>query len=194
MLRLRWQWLCRNDSTRAWSGLELQFPVDERALFFASTSMVVGDGKTTKFWEDRWTQGKSIREIAPELYACIPKRRRKSRTVANGLQARNRVRDIIGTIGVHEIGQYLRLWIETDGFALTDQPDQLIWKWNTSTSYSASSCYTATFHGSIATGTWKMIWKCWFPPKVKFSTCWQTRTAVGRRSTWSRVPPELPTV
>ena len=34
--------------------------------------MAVGNGTTAKFWEDRWIQGRSISEIAPLLYACIP--------------------------------------------------------------------------------------------------------------------------
>src|SRR4051812_35108517 len=47
----------------------------ERAFFFASTTTSLGDGQTVKFWEDRWIQGQSVREIAPQLYSCIPKRR-----------------------------------------------------------------------------------------------------------------------
>jgi hypothetical protein len=48
--------------------------------------MQIGDGRKALFWEDRWLNGRSIGEIAPLLYACIPKRRRKLRTVADGLQ------------------------------------------------------------------------------------------------------------
>ena len=51
-LRLRWQWFSRTDSNRAWSGLDLQFSAQERALFFTSTFMIVGDGTTARFWED----------------------------------------------------------------------------------------------------------------------------------------------
>ena len=109
-LRLRWQWLSRTDTAHAWSGLELQFPADERVLFFASTHMVIGDGQTAKFWEERWIQGRSIREIAPQLYACVSKHRRKIRTIADGHQMHNWACDITDTIGVHEIRQYLQLW------------------------------------------------------------------------------------
>ena len=59
------------------------------ALFFASTFMEVGDGAAAKFWEDRWIQGRSVSETAPQLYACVPKHRRKTRTVADGLQTHN---------------------------------------------------------------------------------------------------------
>ena len=56
--------------------------------------MMVGNGRTAKFWEDRWIHGCSIIEIAPLLYDCIPKRRCKQRTVANILLAHNWTRDI----------------------------------------------------------------------------------------------------
>uniref|UniRef100_A0A453NMC6 Reverse transcriptase zinc-binding domain-containing protein n=1 Tax=Aegilops tauschii subsp. strangulata TaxID=200361 RepID=A0A453NMC6_AEGTS len=108
-LRLRWMWLARTDTDRAWKGLDLQFSKEERALFFASTTMVLGDGRTTLFWDDRWINGQSVREIAPMLYQCIPKRRRKTRTVAEGLGGNTWARDIQGTLRIHEIGQYLMM-------------------------------------------------------------------------------------
>jgi hypothetical protein len=58
--------------------------------------MTIGNGQSAKFWEDR----------SPDLYACIP----KTRTVADGLAANHWAQDIHGTIGINELGQYLRLW------------------------------------------------------------------------------------
>uniref|UniRef100_A0A453RUH8 Uncharacterized protein n=1 Tax=Aegilops tauschii subsp. strangulata TaxID=200361 RepID=A0A453RUH8_AEGTS len=46
----------------------------------------------------------------PLLYNCIPTRRRKGRTVAEGLNGDTWARDIQGVLGIHEIGQYLQLW------------------------------------------------------------------------------------
>jgi hypothetical protein len=88
--------------------------------------MQIGDGRKALFWEDRWLNGRSIGEIAPLLYACIPKRRRKLRTVVDGLQDHAWARDIHGTLGLHEIGQYLMLWQAIDGTQLHDAPDQLL--------------------------------------------------------------------
>jgi hypothetical protein len=68
--------------------------------------MTVGNRLNALFWEDRWLGGRSISEIATQLYACVPKRRRKGRTVADGML---RARDIHGVVGHHEIGQYLTL-------------------------------------------------------------------------------------
>ena len=66
-LRTRWLWLSRTDSTRAWSGLDLQFTAEERAFFFAATIMQIGDGRQALFWEDRWIEGRCVRDTSARL-------------------------------------------------------------------------------------------------------------------------------
>uniref|UniRef100_A0A453NCG0 Uncharacterized protein n=1 Tax=Aegilops tauschii subsp. strangulata TaxID=200361 RepID=A0A453NCG0_AEGTS len=73
-------------------------------------TMIIGNGPRALFWEDRWLNGRSISEIAPQLYAVVPKHRRKNRTVADALQAHRWASDIQGVIGIQEIGQYLLTW------------------------------------------------------------------------------------
>lgn len=51
---------------------------------------------------------------------------------------------------------------------LSATPDQLRWKWTAGGTYSAKSCYLATFQGSMTSYSWKLIWKNWAPPRVKF--------------------------
>ena len=133
----------RTESTRAWSGLDPQFTAHERALFSASTWTAIGNGQTAKFWEDRWIHGCSVYDIALLIYDCIPKQRRKSRTVADGLQGNSWARDIHGNLGIHEVGQYLQLWHVVANIALSTEPGRLIWRWNTAGTYSAKSCYLA---------------------------------------------------
>jgi hypothetical protein len=195
-LRLRWLWYSRVDSGRAWSGLDLQFTTEEREFFFASTHMMIGNGHLTLFWEDRWIDGRAVKEIAPQLYASIPKRRRKVRTVAAGLQANCWARDIQGTIGIQEIGQYLQLWRKLEGITLTTEPDTLIWKWTSNGTYSAQSAYLASFHGAITCAAWKLTWRSWAPPRVRFfqwlanlDRCW-TADRLARRGL--QHPPRCP--
>jgi hypothetical protein len=40
----------------------MQFSKAELDIFATSTSMVVGNGESALFWEDRWLDGKSIKE------------------------------------------------------------------------------------------------------------------------------------
>jgi len=149
--------------------------------------MLVGNGQTALFWEDRWIDGRAISEIAPQLYACIPKRRRKTRTVAEGLNANAWARDIHGVVGIHEIGQYLCLWQRVGSTVLTQEPDHLIWRWTEDSSYTAKSCYEAMFHGALLSQCWRLIWKTWAPPRVRFfhwlaaqNRCW-TADRLARR-------------
>ena len=52
-LRTRWLWCCNIEDCRAWSGLDLQFTREEHALFFTSTTMILGNGQHVCFWEDQ---------------------------------------------------------------------------------------------------------------------------------------------
>uniref|UniRef100_A0A453RUS1 Reverse transcriptase zinc-binding domain-containing protein n=1 Tax=Aegilops tauschii subsp. strangulata TaxID=200361 RepID=A0A453RUS1_AEGTS len=119
--------------------------------------MVIGNGLTTLLWEDRWINGQSVCELLPNLYDCIPKRRRTARTMADGLNGNSWARDIHGNLGLHEIGQYLQLSQVMQHTELSAAPDQLIWKWTASGTYSAQSSYLATFHGSTTCYSWKLI-------------------------------------
>uniref|UniRef100_A0A453AAK1 Reverse transcriptase zinc-binding domain-containing protein n=1 Tax=Aegilops tauschii subsp. strangulata TaxID=200361 RepID=A0A453AAK1_AEGTS len=95
------------------------------------------------------------------------KRRWKLQTVFVGLQANAWAHDIHGMLGIHEIGQYIQLWHAVEHTTLTTEPDRLLWKWTSSGSYSAKSCYQATFQGSIHSSSWKFIWKNWAPLRVR---------------------------
>jgi hypothetical protein len=90
-------------------------------------------------------------------------------------------------LGIHEIGQYIQLWHAIEHTMLSDEPDKLQWRWTASGNYTAKSCYLATFHGSTTSRSWKLIWKCWAPPRVKLfhwladlDRCW-TAERLARR-------------
>jgi hypothetical protein len=74
----------------------MQFSKVELDAFAASTTMVVGNGESTLFWEDRWLDGMSIEEMAPEVYALVLNHSRKARTVREALVDRAWVPDIAG--------------------------------------------------------------------------------------------------
>jgi hypothetical protein len=63
-------------------------PDKAKALFSVAMQTEVGDGKNTLFWTDRWLHGQRIEDIAPRLFAIIPKRRTHSRDVHEALTER----------------------------------------------------------------------------------------------------------
>jgi hypothetical protein len=55
------------------------------AFFYSSISIIVGDGKSVLFWQDRWMDGKSIADLALDLVASVPLRWRNKTSVAMAL-------------------------------------------------------------------------------------------------------------
>lgn len=109
-LRTRWCWLQRTDLSRPWVDLKLPNDPNCRAVLRASTSWVIGNGRSCLFWEDHWVDGQSIPDLAPNLAALVHKRRRKLRTVADGLDRRAWIRDIHGALTPMAIVEYIDLW------------------------------------------------------------------------------------
>jgi hypothetical protein len=68
--------------------------------------MVLGDGSTALFWEDKWLDGCSIQDIAPDLVALIPQHPRKRRTVREALVERSWITDITGAMSALALWQY----------------------------------------------------------------------------------------
>lgn len=44
----------------------------------------VGDGAYTLFWLDKWIHGQYIADIAPHLFALVPKRKANNQMVLQG--------------------------------------------------------------------------------------------------------------
>jgi len=109
-LRIRWLWQQRTDPSKPWVGLPIQIPRIAQALFDVAIESLVGNGEGTKFWADRWLQGKSIQDLATNLIKLVPKRISKKRTVKVTLNNRRWVFDIKGALTVQVILEYLTIW------------------------------------------------------------------------------------
>ena len=66
-LRMRWRWYERASDLRARSGLQFKLSPDAENLFRAAMSYCLGKGDKTSFWYDRWLDGRSLVEFAPDL-------------------------------------------------------------------------------------------------------------------------------
>ena len=132
-------------------GLPIQVPRKTRTLFNVAVETIVGNGKSTKFWLDRWLQGRTLSELAPNLCKLIPKRAVKRRTVAQALDNRRWVADIRGALSVQVLREYLYIWDLVDGLVLQPEiPDQHRWKLTTLGLYRSKSAYNALFLGSTS--------------------------------------------
>jgi hypothetical protein len=168
-LRIRWLWAQKTNAGRPWAGLSIAVPHKARALFNAAVDAIVGNGEEILFWTDRWLDGHTVAEIAPNLFNAVQKRTAKRRTVAQALHNRSWVQDIRGARTVEVLLDYLHVWDMVDGIILHPEiPDRYIWKLTNDGSYSSKSAYAAFFLGSIKFGSWRRIWKTWAPPRCKF--------------------------
>jgi hypothetical protein len=89
---------------KPWEGLPIRVPPIAQALCNVAVVTQVGYGESTKFWIDRWIQGKTAAEWAPNLLQLLPKRARQQRSVSQGLQNRKWASDIQGALTVQVLG------------------------------------------------------------------------------------------
>lgn len=126
-LRLRWPWPRRTDHRRSWQGLPER---DERAVvdvFRMATVATVGNGESTLFWVDNWLQGESIRNLAPSVFAAVPKRRR-SCTVLDALSGRAWINHIRGPRTLRLLAEFVLLSNRLEHVLLTPgTPDTFTW-------------------------------------------------------------------
>jgi len=116
-LRLNTQ-IKRLIASRPWAGLPIHVPHNGRALFKVAVESVVGNGRNTMFWTDRWLGGKNIEELDPNLLKTVTKRAIKQHMVADANAGRRWVSDIKGALSVPVLHEYLLIWDLVDDFPL----------------------------------------------------------------------------
>ena len=147
---------------------------------------LVGNGQNTIFWKDRWLNGGTIADMAPEVVVAVAPKVACSKTFAQCLPNRGWVSDIKPVLSISGIQQYL-LWDLLENVLLTNEEDQHLWRHTSNGTFSSNSCYRAFFRGSITFEPWKRLWKSWAPQKCKFflwlalrNKCW-TADNLGKR-------------
>jgi hypothetical protein len=80
-------------------------------VFGASTYMLLGDGSSNLFWEDKWLDWCSIQDIVPDLFALILRHPRKHRIVREALVESSWMTDITGALSALALWQYVQVRI-----------------------------------------------------------------------------------
>jgi hypothetical protein len=167
-LRLRWPWFEWRHPTKLWVGMGNPCDEVDMDLFYASTTITIGNGKIASFWDSPWLNGMKPKDIAPLIYEASS---RKNWKVHQALLANAWVRKIRLDINltVQHIHEYIRLWTQLRGVHLDEHiEDTITWDTTTNGEYSSSAAYNAQFFGALTTNMNKLVWKAWAPPKIKF--------------------------
>ena len=170
----------KTDTSKPWIGLPIQIPRQAAAMFSMAVEVTIGNGEDALFWTDKWLQGKSVSELAPNLFRAIPNRLTKRRTVRQAIVNRGWIEDIKGALTVQVLSDYLHIWDLVEGTVLQPRTQyRHVWKLSSTGCYSSKSAYNAMFVGSIKFSPSKRIWKTWAPANCKFfiwlavnNRCW----------------------
>jgi hypothetical protein len=130
-----------------WASSPIQSNGQVKSLFYLAMSTEVGDDNSTLFWRDRWLMGRRLMDLAPHVFALVPKRFASKRTVAECIADMSWVQDI------------------SEVALLPDIPDRHFWRFSSSGCYFAKSVYDVLLYGATGFEHWKRIWKSWTPPK-----------------------------
>jgi hypothetical protein len=165
-LRLRWLWFQWKHKERAWNELDL--PCDGRGsdLFAASTVVTIGNGKTASFWTSSWIQGRTPKDLAPNLFR---KTRRKKISVYKALHDNKWIMHILPLQTLQEIQEYVELWEQISSTQLIEnREDTIRWKWTNDGEYTTQSAYCVQFEGSYSKLKLSPIWRAKAEPKCRF--------------------------
>jgi hypothetical protein len=164
----RWLWLSRVEASRPWKEFDIQVPPMVTKVFEAATSSVVGVGASTFFWLDRWLPDGRLKDLAPNLFALIPRRLSWSRLVKDCLEG-GWLDDIPTNLDALAIDELLAVADRVEGLAITEGvPDSFRWIWGSKDTYSVNSCYLGMFHGSVPMAGALQIWKSRALAKCRF--------------------------
>lgn len=145
VLRLGWLWYKWDNRERPWQRLlKVNDPLD-RELFFCSTNITVGNGKKTPFWEARWLNGTSPKDLAPNLYLQAKFKRRK---VCQELHNDNWIRNLQNIETPVLLQEFVLLFMALVDINLSEQPDAIIWRWTEHGRYTVRSAYEIQFAGA----------------------------------------------
>lgn len=169
VLCTRWIWIQQTSVCKPWLGLDVAMSNDAQALFGAAIRIDVGKGDKVLFWSDPWVDGKALTTIAPAILALVRSGPKRSRTVQQGLLNNGWVKDIVGTLTIDTVVQFLRVWHLLR--SRTTRPavdDTFSWKFSADSRFSTRTAYLAFFVRQTELPAAQQVQESFAPLKNKF--------------------------
>jgi hypothetical protein len=118
----------------------------DRHIFNAATSVVVGNGQRCYFWTDNWLNGRSLEDIAPDIYHAINPLTKARRTVAEAIINGAWIDDIKKQINIQGFLQVVAIWEELNGIHLSQNAEDVwTWTWDAKGIFTSKSVYMAHY-------------------------------------------------
>jgi hypothetical protein len=132
-------------------------------VFFQRGSFVVGDGLSTRFWEDPWLKRTPLMNEYPSLYSIVS---HKNVTVAEILNQQPLNIGFRRVLSGDRWTTWLQLVERLMKVNLTDDSDSFIWHLTESGIFSVKSLYTDLMNGHTRF-LHKYLWKIKVPLRIK---------------------------
>jgi hypothetical protein len=135
-----------------------------RQLFLCSTIIHIGDRRNTSFCEARWMHVAAPKDLTPDMYQLA---RFKTWNVHYELTNLNWIRNLKEITIAAQLEEFTMLFMVLSTVQLTDQNDEIIWKWKANGKFSLRAAYGCQFHGSMTKFPAPDTWRSLCEPKSK---------------------------
>jgi hypothetical protein len=117
------------------------------------------------FWEARWLNGVSPKDLAPNLFKQA---RFKFRTVQKELNNMNWISNLKQVNTDDLLDEFVLLFTTLSEVQLNNDHVAILWKWTSSGEYTTTSAYKAQFLGAYPEFRATSIWRAFCEPKCCF--------------------------
>jgi hypothetical protein len=127
-------------------------------------SWQVKDGKSVRFWEDKWFGNSSLAIQYWPLYVIVNE---KGKTVAEAWDGSS----LKFTFRRNVSPQLMEMWLELLGIAesinFSEEPDAVVWRFTSNGRYSVQSLYAIVNFRGVTPVYSPAIWDLCIPPRVQ---------------------------
>jgi hypothetical protein len=110
---------------KPWKKLLKITDQSDRDIYFFSIEIFVGDRKNTPFWESKWINGRSPRELAPKLYKSTEY---KYRNVHTELKNNNWIRSFGNIQSSSLLEEFTLMFMDLSSMQLRQQKYVIKWR------------------------------------------------------------------